>query len=320
MSIQNQENAYKVAYEREKRARLKAEELLENKSREIFLQNERLKESYDLLQKQQATILQNEKLATLGTLAAGMAHEINNPLAFVKSNIESLRRYHCSYTRLISFIQHINQALPSKVQADLEKLFEKEDIEFIQEDLPELMTDTVEGLTRVRDIVMNLRSFARIQSTDRSSANIVDGILSTLKLLNSELKNTVEVKLDLEPIQEIPCNLNELNQVFLNLIINAKHATESIEKPIIEISTRTVQSEIIIEITDNGSGMSEEVEKEIFVPFFTTKPIGSGTGMGLAIAYGIIKDHDGEISVHSIEGQGTTFTIKLPTHPSESIE
>ncbi|MDO6512674.1 sensor histidine kinase [Neptuniibacter sp. 2_MG-2023] len=320
MGIQDQENAYKVAYEREKRARLKAEELLENKSREIFLQNERLKENLDLLQKQQTTILQNEKLATLGTLAAGMAHEINNPLAFVKSNIESLGRYHCSYTRLISFIQNINEALPSTVQADLEKLFEEEDIEFIQEDLPELMTDTVEGLTRVRDIVMNLRSFARIQSTGRSSANVVDGILSTLKLLNSELKNTVEVKLDLEPIPEFPCNLNELNQVFLNLIINAKHATEDREKPIIEISTRTAQSEIIIEITDNGSGMSEEVEKEIFVPFYTTKPIGSGTGMGLAIAYGIIKDHDGEISVHSIEGQGTTFTIKLPTHPSESIE
>ncbi|MAY41584.1 MULTISPECIES: ATP-binding protein [unclassified Neptuniibacter] len=312
MDEQTQNNAYEAAYEREKRARLKAEEILENKSRELFLKNERLQESYDLLQKQQAVMLQNEKLATLGTLAAGMAHEINNPLAFVKSNIESLTKYHTSYSRLVSFIQEATNDLPKGTQTKLTKLFDEEDIEFIQEDLPELMTDTVEGLTRVRDIVMNLRSFARTQSTDRSTAKLVDGIKSTLKLLHSELKNSVNMQLNLNPLPDISCNPNELNQVFLNLIINAKQATADQKRPTITISSDQIDSEIVIKISDNGSGMSEAVQKEIFVPFFTTKPVGDGTGMGLAIAHGIIKDHNGEISVSSIEGEGTTFTIKLP--------
>ena len=312
MTIEDKNNPYIAAYEREKRARLKAEEILESKSRELFLKNERLQESYELLQKQQTAMLQNEKLATLGTLAAGMAHEINNPLAFVKSNIESLTQYHTSYARLAAFVAEISSSLPENRQSQLKTLLEEEDINFIQEDLPELMSDTVEGLTRVRDIVMNLRSFARTQSTDRCTANLVEGIQSTLKLLHSELNNDVVLKLDLQPVQDISCNPNELNQVFLNLIINAKHATEGRERPKIAVSSSAEQSEIIIKISDNGHGMTKEVQKEIFVPFFTTKPVGEGTGMGLAIAYGIIKDHGGEISVSSIEGKGTTFTIKLP--------
>ena len=312
MKPQDKENPYIAAYEREKHARLKAEEILESKSRELFLKNERLQESYEILQKQQTAMLQNEKLATLGTLAAGMAHEINNPLAFVKSNIESLTQYHTSYARLAAFVAEISSSLPENRQSQLKTLLKEEDINFIQEDLPELMSDTVEGLTRVRDIVMNLRSFARTQSTDRCTANLVEGIQSTLKLLHSELNNDVVLKLDLQPVQDISCNPNELNQVFLNLIINAKHATEGRERPKIAVSSSAEQSEIIIKISDNGHGMTKEVQKEIFVPFFTTKPVGEGTGMGLAIAYGIIKDHGGEISVSSIEGKGTTFTIKLP--------
>ncbi len=312
MTIEDKNNPYIAAYEREKRARLKAEEILESKSRELFLKNERLQESYELLQKQQTAMLQNEKLATLGTLAAGMAHEINNPLAFVKSNIESLTQYHASYARFATFVNSISSHLPDEFQSQLKALQQEEDIEFIQEDLPELMSDTVEGLTRVRDIVMNLRSFARTQSTDRCTANLVEGIQSTLKLLHSELNNDVNLKLDLQPVQDISCNPNELNQVFLNLIINAKQATEGLERPTIAISSSTVQSEIIIKISDNGQGMSKKVLKEVFVPFFTTKPVGEGTGMGLSIAYGIIKDHNGEINVSSVEGKGTVFTIKLP--------
>ena len=312
MTIEDKNNPYIAAYEREKRARLKAEEILESKSREVFLKNERLQESYELLQKQQTAMLQNEKLATLGTLAAGMAHEINNPLAFVKSNIESLTQYHASYARFTTFVNNISSHLPEEIQSQLKALQQEEDIEFIQDDLPELMSDTVEGLTRVRDIVMNLRSFARTQSTDRCTAKLVDGIKSTLKLLHSELNNSVNMQLNLNPLPDISCNPNELNQVFLNLIINAKQATADQKRPTITISSDQIDSEIVIKISDNGSGMSEAVQKEIFVPFFTTKPVGDGTGMGLAIAYGIIKDHNGEISVSSIEGEGTTFTIKLP--------
>ena len=308
----NDQNPYKAAYEREKQARLKAEEILEEKSRELFLKNQRLQESYETLQKQQAVMLQNEKLATLGTLSAGMAHEINNPLAFVKSNIESLSQYHASYARLIELIKDQTKHLPADTRDLFQQTLKEEDIDYIQEDLPDLMADTEDGLSRVRDIVMNLRSFARTQSTDRCETNLIEGIESTLKLLHSELKNSVELDLNLQPIPSIICNPNELNQVFLNLIINAKHATEGVKKPQISITSASNDDTITITIADNGCGMNEESLTKMFVPFYTTKPVGKGTGMGLAIAYGIVQDHKGEIKVASKEGQGTSFSICLP--------
>lgn len=312
MEISNPEDPYKKAYEREKKARLKAEEILENKTRELFIKNQNLKETNNLLQQHQAIMLQNEKLATLGTLTAGMAHEINNPLAFVKSNFESLSKYHNAYAKLISFIQQESDNLPKAIQENLTELIEEEDIEFIQEDLPELMEDTAEGLTRVRNIVANLRRFSRTQSTERSLANLNEGIESTLKLLHSELKSGVNIELNLQSVPDISCNPNELNQVFLNLIINAKQATTDQAQPSIEVTSQVLESQIVITIRDNGCGMSTETQEKIFVPFFTTKAVGEGTGMGLAIAYGIIQDHHGEILVNSAEGQGTTFTVKLP--------
>ncbi|WP_420597992.1 sensor histidine kinase [Neptuniibacter sp.] len=306
------QNPYKVAYEREKQARLKAEEILEAKSRELFLKNQKLQESYETLQKQQAIMLKNEKLATLGTLSAGITHEINNPLAFVKSNIESLYKYHTSYARLIEFIKDQVKLLPADARELFQQTLKEEDIDYIQEDLPDLMADTKDGLCRVRDIVMNLRSFARTQYTDRCKANLIEGIESTLQLLHGELKNSVELSLNLQPTPSIICNPNELNQVFLNLIINAKHATEGVKKPMISIASASNEDTITITIADNGCGMNEEALTKIFVPFYTTKPVGKGTGLGLAIAYGIVQDHKGEIKVASKEGQGTSFNICLP--------
>ncbi|MGB0204557.1 MAG: sensor histidine kinase, partial [Neptuniibacter sp.] len=194
------------------------------------------------------------------------------------------------------------------------EILKAEDIDYIQEDLPDLMSDTEDGLSRVRDIVMNLRSFARTQSTDRCEANLIEGIESTLKLLHSELKNSVELDLNLQPLPVITCNPNELNQVFLNLIINAKHATEGVSKPRISISSSHRDGTIYISIADNGCGMNEETLNKIFVPFYTTKPVDKGTGMGLAIAYGIVQDHKGDIEVDSTVGEGTRFSISLPVN------
>jgi signal transduction histidine kinase len=174
------------------------------------------------------------------------------------------------------------------------------------------MEDTAEGLARVRNIVANLRRFSRTQSAERSLANLNEGIESTLKLLHSELKSGVNLELNLQSIPDISCNPNELNQVFLNLIINAKQATKDQAHPSIEVTSQVLESQIVITIRDNGCGMSTDTQEKIFVPFFTTKAVGEGTGMGLAIAYGIIQDHHGEILVSSAEGQGTTFTVKLP--------
>lgn len=305
-------NPYELAYQRERKARLKAEKLLEDKSRELYLQNRRLEESYQQLQKQQAHMLTQDKLATLGTLSAGIAHEVNNPLAFVKSNFESLQQYHQAYDSVIERVVQLKPQLPESLLKEIEQILREMDIEFIQEDLPELMQDTAEGLTRVKDIIQNLRNFSRTQASDRVKSDVVDGLHSTLKLLSSELKNSVTLDLNLAPVGPIICNPNELNQVFLNIILNAKQATEAITHPVIQITSNQDSESVFITVRDNGCGMSEETRNQIFVPFFTTKAVGKGTGMGLAIAYSIIQEHGGDIMVESEPGKGSIFTIKLP--------
>lgn len=305
-------NPFKQAYERERKARLQAESLLEEKSRELYQKNQHLEESYEQLKKQQTLMLQNEKLATLGTLSAGVAHEINNPIAFIKSNVESLKQYFDAYNQILSEIKQLAPQLSTAQRKRLEQLFISEDIYFISEDIPQLMEDTQEGLQRVKDIVQNLRSFSRTQSSDHGSYDLLEGIQSTLKLLQSELKNSVRLDISLEPLPKIECNLNELNQVFLNLIMNAKHATQDCQDPCISVRSKQDDQHVYIQIEDNGCGMSEEVQKNIFTPFFTTKPVGQGTGMGLAISHNIVKKHNGDIQLQSKTGEGTTFTIKLP--------
>ncbi|MBE9396166.1 two-component sensor histidine kinase [Pontibacterium sp. N1Y112] len=308
------DNPYEVAYTRERSARLKAEQLLEDKARELYFKNQKLEESYKQLKQQQALTMQNEKLATLGTLSAGVAHEINNPLAFVLSNLESLPVYKQAFMQLLKFNQGCinDSSMPSQFREELKQLIEREDLEFLSEDMSGLIDDTVEGIQRVKEIVQNLRSFSRTQGSDYVEADLLEGISSTIKLLNAELKNSVTLKLDLDPLPRIVCNPNQLNQVFLNLIMNAKHALADSSKPLIKVTTSVCDEIIHIRIADNGCGMPPEVLKEIFVPFYTTKPIGQGTGMGLAIAYGIVRDHGGKINVRSQVGRGTVFDVELP--------
>lgn len=312
------ENPYQKAHAREKAARLKAEQLLEKKSLELYRQRKELEESYKILQQQEATMLKAEKLATLGTLSAGIAHEINNPLTFVISNMESLNNYSRSFQQLFTEVNSISKdvSMPDELKSKLTQLIDQEDLEFIHEDIDELLKDTEDGLQRVLGIINNLRSFSRTQSKDEIETDLLTGLKSTIKILSSELRGKVNLKLDLQPIPKTICNPNELNQVFLNLIINAKQATESKPDATIEISSNHHANTICIHIKDNGCGISEEFLEQIFVPFFTTKPVGKGTGMGLAVAYGIIKDHKGQIHVDSQEGTGTDFKITLPVKSS----
>jgi two-component system NtrC family sensor kinase len=307
-------NPYQQAHAREKAARLKAERLLEDKSRKLFQQKLELEENYIKLHQQESAMLQNEKLATLGTLSAGIAHEINNPLTFVLNNMESLNSYTQSFQKLLQQIQALLQTegINETEKNALTDLIEQEDLAFINEDVNALLNDTSDGLHRVRMIIDNLRSFSRTKNTDQVETDLLKGLKSTLRLLDSELKDSVDLQLSLQPLPNTICNPNELNQVFLNLIINAKQATENSKEATINISSHYQDDTIFIRIQDNGCGMSEEVKKQIFVPFFTTKPVGKGTGMGMAVAYGIIANHQGKIIVESIEGSGTTFEIQLP--------
>ena len=311
---EQQDNPYKAAYERERAARLKAEQLLEDKSRKLYQQNCRLEESYDQLRQQQDVLVQSEKLATLGTLTAGVAHEINNPLAYVISNVAAAQEYIESYDRLIAFIQthEIAQLMPEALQQQWAELLVESDLEFMQQDYPDVMADTREGLDRVRDIVHSLRSFSRVQDAERQPADLVDALKSTLRLLHNEIKHRVNVVLELTELPLVRCNLNEMNQVFTNLIINAVHAMKEATRPELRISSYVEEGWAVLRFEDNGCGMADDVVKEIFTPFYTTKPVGEGTGLGLSITWGIIQDHDGEISVDSEPGKGTRFTIRLP--------
>jgi len=311
---EQQDNPYKAAYERERAARLKAEQLLEDKSRKLYQQNCRLEESYDQLRQQQDVLVQSEKLATLGTLTAGVAHEINNPLAYVISNVAAAQEYIESYDRLIAFIQthEIEQLMPGALQQQWAELLVESDLEFMQQDYPDVMADTREGLDRVRDIVHSLRSFSRVQDAERQPADLVDALKSTLRLLHNEIKHRVNVVLELTELPQVRCNLNEMNQVFTNLIINAVHAMKEATRPELRISSYVEEGWAVLRFEDNGCGVADDVVKEIFTPFYTTKPVGEGTGLGLSITWGIIQDHDGEISVDSEPGKGTRFTIRLP--------
>lgn len=308
------DNPYKAAYERERNARLTAEQLLEDKSRELYQQNRRLEESYEQLQQQQTALVQSEKLATLGTLTAGVAHEINNPLAYVISNVSAAKEYIEAYDQLVKFVQQHDLAslMPEALQQEWDSLQETLDLAFIQEDYPGVIEDTQEGLDRVRDIVHSLRSFSRVQEGEREPADLVEALKSTLRLLNNELKNRVRISLELEPLPLVRCNLNEINQVFTNLIINAVHAMKDQPRAELKISSEVQDGYALISVEDSGCGMTQDVVKEIFTPFYTTKPVGEGTGLGLSITWGIVEDHGGEIQVESEPGEGTRFLVKLP--------
>lgn len=306
-------NPFEIAYHRERKIRRAAEQLLEDKTRLLHQRNIELSKTNQRLIEQQANMLKQEKLATLGTLAAGVAHEINNPLAFVTSNMSALDEYHSAYHEMFEFVKNLRQRLTEEKANDLDAEIKKLDLEYLDHDLPMLMKETMEGLDRVKKIVLSLRSFARSQDGERAYSDINDGINSTLRLVQSEIKQGIDVKLELqEGLPKVNCNPSEINQVILNIIVNAAHATKESAHPIMRITSYAEGKYVCVSIEDNGYGMSQHTIDNLFVPFFTTKPIGEGTGMGMAIAHKIIEDHGGEMSVSSEEGKGSRFTIKLP--------
>jgi signal transduction histidine kinase len=191
---------------------------------------------------------------------------------------------------------------------------EKEDLEYFTEELDELVADTNDGVQRVKEIVRNLRSFARMDAQARTDADLNEGIRSTLKLINNQISANTRINLSLEEIPPVVCNPGEINQVLLNILVNAAQALEGQREPSLEIASKENQGWVEISIGDNGKGMSKEIQKRIFEPFYTTKDIGKGTGLGLSISYGIVSHHQGELNVESAPNQGTVFTLRLPIH------
>lgn len=303
---------YKTAYAREKLARKQAEQILEDKTHELMQSNIELQELNETLSRQQAQLVQTEKLAALGTLAAGIAHEINNPMAFVASNIQALKRYCTSYIELCRLVERVRGELPESVDLVLENIGKKRGVEYVLNDTELIFSEVESGLVRVQDIVSNLKSFAHTKPGDRDHSNINDAIKSSLKILANELKYKCTVSTDLKDLPSIYCNLNEVSQVFLNIVHNAAHSIES--QGSIDISSRYIELQAIIQVVikDSGKGMDEETMAQIFDPFYTNKPMGQGTGLGLSVSHGIIEALGGSIKVTSQPKKGTTFFINFP--------
>lgn len=254
----------------------------------------------------QTQLIQSAKLAGLGQLVAGVAHELNNPIGFVYSNIQHLREY---VNGMTEFIEDMGKTHP-KFQA----LKTKYDYDFISKDLPKLITSCEEGAKRTRDIVTGLRNFSRASDKENKKFSVVDCIDSTLDLIQSTQKqsNIQVVKRVDDYVPMIEGNPNQMSQVFMNLFSNATQAIKSTGTISVDVSFQAEDSQVLIRIRDTGEGISEENLSRIFDPFFTTKDIGQGTGLGLSISYGIIQSHGGEIAATSILGQGTEFVITLP--------
>ena len=277
-------------------------------------QYQELKGLHQQLQAAQSQLLQSEKLASIGQLAAGVAHEINNPIGFVQSNLGTLENYIHDLFQIITAYETYEDALPPDAAPhdDIVKLRQQLDLPYLKQDIPALLKESRDGITRVRKIVQDLKDFSRLDSTpDWQYANLHQGLDSTLNIVNNEIKYRADVIKKYGDIPEIECLPSQLNQVYMNLLINAAHA---IEEPRGVITVRTGQEgdAVWIEIADTGKGIPEEIVGRIFDPFFTTKALGKGTGLGLSLAYGIVQKHNGRIEVTSEVGKGSTFRVTLP--------
>ncbi len=258
------------------------------------------------LEQTQGQLLQSEKMAAVGQLAAGVAHEINNPIGFVSSNLSSLATY---LTKLFELIDAYEQQL-AQPSAAVQAARLHADIDFLREDVPNLLQESSEGLTRVQRIVSALRDFSHVDDGQWRPADLNEVLQSALNMVWNEVKYKVEVVQELAPLPAVECIAAQLNQVFVNLLLNAAQAIEV--SGVITLRSRVHDEHVLIEISDTGAGMSAEVQKRIFEPFYTTKAVGKGTGLGLSICWEIVQRHRARIEVTSAPGQGTTFRIVLP--------
>ena len=258
----------------------------------------------------ESQLVQSEKLASLGQLAAGVAHEINNPVGFISSNLSTLDGY---FNQLQQMLEAYRLAEDSLAQGGQLKALRTElELDFLKDDIPLLIRESKEGIGRVVQIVKDLKNFSRVDNDQTwQFANLQQGIDSTLNIVASELKYKADVIKRYTPLPEIECLASQLNQVVMNLVINAAQAMGP-ERGTITISNGVEGENVWLEVADNGCGIDPQAMQKIFDPFFTTKPVGEGTGLGLSLSYGIVKKHRGDISVSSELGKGTRFRVVLP--------
>ena len=286
---------------------LSLDELASEKSQE-------LQSALETLQRMQSALVQNEKMSAIGQLSAGVAHEINNPIAFVSSNLDILQDY---VTDIHGYLEAIDQLLVTQ-DLSLEKdnsLRADFEIDSIMQDILILVQESKEGVNRVTRIIESLRDFSHIDQVEIQPADINEGLEKTLKLVWNEIKSRAKVEREYGDLPLVSCRIGQIDQVFMNLLVNAAQIIET--DGLIRIKTTADEDNVYIYISDNGGGIPDEIQERIFEAFFTTKPVGFGTGLGLTISKSIIERHHGELTVESKEGIGTTFRIVLPIQSAE---
>jgi two-component system NtrC family sensor kinase len=278
---------------------------------ELEKQNAELARSKAELERLQAQIVHSEKMASLGQLAAGVAHELNNPAGFIYGNMEILSQCTAGIERLLRFYEKVELPAPLLAEANLIK--EEIDYENSLADIRSIIADCHSGAERIRDVVQNLRLFSRLDEAEFKKVDLHEGIESTVRLLSQYYgPDRITLERDYSDLPPVDCYAGQLNQVWMNLLVNAAQATGREGR--VRITTRLEHENVMVAISDTGGGIAPEHLKKIFDPFFTTKPVGEGTGLGLSITYGIVERHGGSITVESREGSGTTFTVSVPVN------
>ncbi|MGQ0612311.1 MAG: ATP-binding protein [Planctomycetaceae bacterium] len=274
------------------------------------MQNRALESALRDLERAQAQLLQQEKMASIGQLAAGVAHELNNPIGYVHSNLGTLGRYFEKIQEMLAAYELRLKPGAAPAREALEALRKRLKIEFVLEDLPSLLKESLEGTERVRKIVSDLKVFSHPAESDPKYSDLTEGLKSTLNIVWNELKYKAELRTEFGELPPVRCVEGQINQVFMNLLVNAGQAI--VAGGVITLRTRVEGAMAVFEFADNGCGIPPENLHRIFDPFFTTKPVGKGTGLGLAISLDIARKHGGTLDVVSELGKGTCFTIRLP--------
>ncbi len=278
-----------------------------NLERQVADRTAQLQDTLLKLQSAQTQLVQSEKMASLGQLVAGIAHEINNPIGAIYANLPPLEEYIDDIKSTVAFAQScIDEAGAQKLNVHIEQI----DYAFVTEDLAKLLESQKQAANRIRNIVLALRNFSRLDQGEVKTVRIEEGLDSTLQMLHHNYKDRINIEKDYALNEMVECYAGELNQVFMNILANAIQAIP--DKGSIFITTAKINDQAIISIADTGTGMPEEIKKRIFDPFFTTKEVGEGTGLGLSISYGIIEKHQGTLTVESELNRGTRFIIAIP--------